>query len=324
MPIIESSYTPARWLSNPHLQTILASQLFRPPAIETDQERVELADGDFIDINLSRRQQGDIVAIFHGLAGSINSNYIRGVWLALEAAGFRPALMHWRGCSGEPNRLPRAYHSGASDDIQWFIDLLHQRQPQVPIHALGYSLGGNALLKYLGESGSDTPLQGAMAVSPPLVLKEGAEQLDTGVSRLYQRHLLRLMRRHHECKRERYPQLNLPAATRRLDSLRKFDDALTAPLHGFADAAEYYERCSARQFLPRIRVPTHILCAYDDPFFTPRILPEASELASGTCLEVPRSGGHVGFLQGRKRWLDTYISQVLSGFRQGVQASARH
>lgn len=315
MPIIQSTYTPARWLSNPHLQTIAASQLFKPALIQTDHERVELPDGDFIDINLSRQSGGEVVAIFHGLAGSVNSNYIQGVWQTLEQAGFRPALMHWRGCSGEPNRLPRAYHSGASDDIRWFVEHLQQRFPDSALYALGYSLGANALLKYLGESGTGSQLRGAMAVSPPLVLEEGANQLDSGISRLYQIHLLRLMRRHHEQKRQYYPELNLPAATRRLDSLRKFDDAITAPLHGFADAREYYERCSARQFLPDIRTPTHILCAYDDPFFTPQILPEASELSDDTVLEIPRSGGHVGFLQGRKRWLDTHVAEVLSGLR---------
>lgn len=315
MPIIQSNYTPAAWLSNPHLQTIIASQLLKPSAIQTHPERVELPDGDFIDINLSQRTGGEIVAVFHGLAGSVNSNYIQGVWNSLELAGFRPALMHWRGCSGEPNRLPRAYHSGASDDIGWFIGHLQQRFPDTSLYALGYSLGANALLKYLGETGGQSRLKGTMAVSPPLVLQEGARQLDTGIARLYQIHLLRLMRRQHEQKRLLYPELNLPAATRRLDSLRKFDDAITAPLHGFADAREYYERCSARQFLPDIRTPTHILCAYDDPFFTPRILPEASELAEGTVLEVPRTGGHVGFLKGRERWLDTYVAQVMSGHR---------
>lgn len=315
MPIIQSTYTPAPWFSNPHIQTIAASQLFKPAAIASDNERIELPDGDFIDINLSRQTDGELVAIFHGLAGSVNSNYIRGVWKTLEQAGFRPALMHWRGCSGEPNRLPRAYHSGASDDIGWFIEHLQQRYTGVPVYALGYSLGANALLKYMGEKGTDSPLSGAMTVSPPLVLQEGANKLNSGVSRLYQQHLLRLMRRHHEQKRLAYPELNLPAATRQLDSLWKFDDAITAPLHGFADAQEYYERCSARQFLPAIRTPNHILCAYDDPFFTPRILPKASELSPQTTLEIPRAGGHVGFLQGTKRWLDSYATQVLSSLR---------
>ncbi len=314
MPIIQSNFSPPYWLKNPHLQTIVASQLLKPPPVETDRERLELPDGDFLDINLSR-QSGEIVAIFHGLAGSVQSSYVQGVFQTLEQTGFRPVLMHWRGCSGEPNRLARAYHSGASDDIRWFVDYLAGRFPETRIYALGYSLGANALLKYLGESGSQSRLSGAMAVSPPLVLHEGANKLNQGVSRLYQRHLLRLMRKHHEQKRARYPGLELPAATMSLDSLWKFDDTITAPLHGFNSAVDYYQRCSARQFLPAIDTPSRILCALDDPFFTPEILPEAEELSHNTILELSQTGGHVGFLQGQERWLDTHVANVFREFR---------
>ncbi len=317
MPIIKSNFYPPYWLRNAHLQTIVASQLLKPGPVDSDRERVELPDGDFVDINLGR-QPGDIVAIFHGLAGSVQSSYIRGVFQTLQQAGFRPVLMHWRGCSGEPNRLPRAYHSGASDDIRWFVDYLSARFPDYRIYALGYSLGANALLKYLGESGSQSRLSGAMAVSPPLVLREGANKLNQGVARLYQSHLLRMMRIHHEQKRTLYPELELPAATRQLDSLWKFDDTITAPLHGFDGAMDYYQRCSARQFLPKIDTPTRILCAQDDPFFTPRILPESEELSKDTTLELSPTGGHVGFLQGRKRWLDTHAANVLRQFRDSA------
>ena len=314
MPIIQSNFYPPHWLRNPHLQTIIASQLLKPAPVDSERERLELPDGDFIDINLSR-QPGEVVAIFHGLAGSVQSSYIRGVFQTLQQAGFRPVLMHWRGCSGEPNRLPRAYHSGASDDIRWFVDYLAGRFPETRIYALGYSLGANALLKYLGESGSQSRLAGAMAVSPPLVLREGADKLNQGVARLYQRHLLRMMRTHHEQKRALYPELELPAATGHLDSLWKFDDKITAPLHGFDGAMDYYQRCSARQFLPEIDTPTRILCAQDDPFFTPRILPESEELSRNTILELSQTGGHVGFLEGRERWLDTHVADVFREFR---------
>ncbi|WP_157736262.1 hydrolase [Granulosicoccus antarcticus] len=315
MSIIQSSFSPPGWLSNPHLQTIIASQCLKPAPVESDHERLELPDGDFLDINLGRHP-GELVAIFHGLAGSVNSSYIRGVFQTLQQAGFRPALMHWRGCSGEPNRLKRAYHSGASDDIDWFVNYLSQRFPNTRLYGLGYSLGANALLKYLGESGSHSPLSGAMAVSPPLVLQEGANKLNRGTARLYQRHLLRLMRRQHEYKRILYPDLGLPVASDALDSLWKFDDAITAPLHGFKDANDYYQRCSARQFLPAIDIPTHILGASDDPFFTPAILPEADELSNNTTMELSSKGGHVGFLDGRKRWLDSHVAGVLDSFRQ--------
>ncbi|NND91614.1 MAG: hydrolase [Granulosicoccus sp.] len=315
MPIIQSPYKAARWLRNPHLQTVLASRVFTPDVVDTDCERIELPDGDFVDINLSKRPVGDVVAIFHGLAGCMQSSYIRGAFQTLEQAGHRPVLMHWRGCSGEPNRLARSYHSGASDDIRWFINYLVTRFQGTPLLALGYSLGANALLKYLGEEGDQSPLSGALAVSPPLVLQEGANRLNQGLARIYQRHLLTLMRRQHEQKRLRHPSLNLRAATPDLDSFWKFDDAITAPLHGYAGVDDYYHRCSARQYLPDIRVPVHILCARDDPFFTPDILPHASELSRQTTLELTPNGGHVGFLQGRERWLDKRVAEVLSGLR---------
>ena len=316
--IVDSKFSPSWWLRNPHLQTIVASKVFKPAKIASSAERIELDDGDFIDINLSTREHGSPVAIFHGLAGCVHSSYIQGVWRSLESAGFRPVLMHWRGCSGEPNRLGRAYHSGASDDIGWFIQYLQQRFAGETLYALGYSLGANALLKYLGEAGSSSTLGGAMAVCPPLVLSEGARRLNSGLARGYQRYLLSLMRAQHERKRARYPELQLPEATDILNNFWKFDDAITAPLHGFDGVHDYYTRCSARQFLPQITVPTHILCARDDPFFTADILPEQSELADDTTLELSAHGGHVGFLgdrSGRKRWLDDHVANVLSAYR---------
>ena len=316
--IVDSKFRPCWWLRNPHLQTVFASKVFQPPEIATRSERIELEDGDFIDIALSQQAHGNIVAIFHGLAGCVQSSYIQGVFASLEMAGFRPVLMHWRGCSGEPNRLARAYHSGASDDVAWFVDHLKQRFPDEKIFALGYSLGANALLKYLGESGNQSPLTGAMAVCPPLVLAEGANRLNSGFARVYQRYLISLMRRHHEQKRSTHPHLKLPPASTALNNFWKFDNALTAPLHGYNDVHDYYTRCSARQFLPHIRIPTHILCAADDPFFTPAILPEAEELAGDTTLEISARGGHVGFLGNQpdnRRWLDSHVAQVISDFR---------
>ena len=316
--IVDSKFRPCWWLRNPHLQTVFASKVFQPPEIATRSERIELEDGDFIDIALSQQAHGNIVAIFHGLAGCVQSSYIQGVFASLEMAGFRPVLMHWRGCSGEPNRLARAYHSGASDDVAWFVDHLQQRFPDEKIFALGYSLGANALLKYLGESGNQSPLTGAMAVCPPLVLAEGANRLNSGFARVYQRYLISLMRRHHEQKRSTHPHLKLPPASTALNNFWKFDNALTAPLHGYNDVHDYYTRCSARQFLPHIRIPTHILCAADDPFFTPAILPEAEELAGDTTLEISARGGHVGFLGNQpdnRRWLDSHVAQVISDFR---------
>ena len=164
MSIIESEFRPSWGLSNPHLQTILASKLTRPTGAHTRAERLELDDGDFVDLahgpeTATMRPDGAVVALFHGLAGSVESPYVAGVMGEISARGFRVILLHWRGCSGEPNRLARSYHSGASDDIERFLDVLQIRYPECPLYALGFSLGGNALLKYLGEQGAVTTLE---------------------------------------------------------------------------------------------------------------------------------------------------------------------
>jgi len=314
--IIKSKFRPSWWLRNPHLQTIYASKLSRRPPVHTIAERLELPDGDFLDINHSRQRHGPLVFLFHGLAGCIESAYIQGAFHALEARGMRPVLMHWRGCSGEPNRLARSYHSGASDDIAYLIELLGKRHPNEKLLAVGYSLGANALLKYLGEQGEDCPLGGAIAVCPPLVLQVGADKLNTGLTRGYQRYLLRLLRAQHERKRQRYPELALPSATEALDDFWKFDDTITAPLHGFRDVHDYYTQCSSRQFLAHIRIPTHVLYALDDPFFTPAVLPQPSELGEHVTLETPQHGGHVGFIEGSlpgkpQYWLDDRVAALL-------------
>jgi len=184
-----------------------------------------------------------------------------------------------------------------------------------PLYAVGYSLGGNALLKYLGEQGSRSVLKAAMAVSPPLVLQEGANKLNSGFAKIYQRYLLKLMRNQHERKRLKYPDLALDAVGPELNTFWKFDDAITAPIHGFKDVHDYYQRCSARQYLSAIMTPTHILSARDDPFFTTAILPAANELSAACTLEVSDFGGHVGFLQNGKRWLDEHVAHILGMHR---------
>lgn len=312
--ITKSKFSPRWWLRNPHLQTIVASKLIRCPSIDSISERLELDDGDFLDINWSKKTTGAFVCIFHGLAGSIDSAYVKTVFNQLEIDGMRPLFMHWRSCSGEPNRLARSYHSGATDDIHRMVELVKQRFPKVPINAVGYSLGANALLKYVGEQGDNCQLSGAIGVCPPLVLSVGANKLNKGITRGYQRYLIKQMCEHHEVKRERYPELGLKATTAELDNFWKFDDALTAPLHGFEDVHHYYSKCSARQYLKDIKVPTHILYAIDDPFFTRDVLPTESELSSEVTLELSKHGGHVGFIgdKSSKYWLATYISSLFS------------
>lgn len=319
-----SEFSPPLGLRNPHLQTIFAARLLKPLLPTVQAERLELDDGDFLDLAhaFPAGEPRATVCLFHGLAGCVYSAYISGAINTLTASGFRVTLMHWRGCSGTPNRLARSYHSGATDDVARLGALLKGRYPDTPLIAAGWSLGGNALLVHLGRSGDATDFDAAVSVCPPLVLSVGADKLQTGFTRVYQRHLLSLMRTQHEAKRRAHPELELPTAGPDLNTFWRFDDALTAPLHGYLDVHHYYAECSARKWLGGILRPTHILCAADDPFFTPAILPEESELAAGTTLEVAQHGGHVGFLGARgsgahrgassesRRWLDQRVAML--------------
>jgi len=317
--ITGSRFRPAWWLPGPHLQTIYPS-LFRwrrhPPL---ERERLELPDGDFIDLDWTRstdRPNRPVVLVLHGLEGSLESHYTGGILQALSAAGYRAVLMYFRGCSGTPNRLPRSYHSGDTGDLETVIRHIGRRHPSIPIAVIGYSLGGNALLKWLGEQGEHPVVKVAVAISVPFELNRAAIRLTRGLSRIYQRYLLKKLRRSVTAKADIHPPPvpleQLPA----LDSFRKFDAAITAPLHGFAGVDDYYTRSSSRQFLHRIRIPTLIIHAQDDPFVPADAIPVATDLAPSVTLELSRRGGHVGFISGRvpfyaHYWLESRICGYL-------------
>lgn len=298
-------FTPGWWCRNPHLQTIIPNRLRPAPAVCLRRERVELADGDFVDIDWTARADGPIVLLLHGLQGSSRSRYALGLARAIHGAGWRAAVVHFRGCSGEPNRLPRSYHSGETGDIAHVAEILKQREPRTPLAAVGISLGGNVLLKWLGESGTASPLAAAVAISVPFLLDRAADRLAVGFARLYQWELLYSLRRAIEEKR-RLVALPIEADLKTFKHMRDFDDRITAPLHGFRDAAHYYAECSARKFLGGIRVPTLLLQAQDDPFMSPDVIPQPQELPADVTLEVHARGGHVGFVGGPWPWRPRY------------------
>jgi predicted alpha/beta-fold hydrolase len=214
--------------------------------------------------------------------------------------------MHFRGCSGEPNRLSRSYHSGETGDLSYVLHLLRCRFPGPPLAAYGVSLGGNVLLKYLGESGSETPLSAAAASSVPFTLANAAMTLQEGFARLYQSYLLRGLIASMRAKLQR---LSPPFPLPDLDSLKTiydFDDRITAPLHGFEGADDYYARSSSRQFLAGIGIPTLVLHALDDPFMTPAGIPCAAELAESVVLELSQQGGHMGFVHAGHAYLPRF------------------
>lgn len=304
-----ASYRPAWWLPSGHAQTLWAALARRRRPPPHRQEQLELPDGDFVDLCWMPGDSGPIVIVLHGLEGGIASPYASGILTAIAACGWRAVLMHFRGCSGRQNRHDRSYHSGDTGDVAFLVAELRRRHPGTPLAAVGYSLGGNALLKYLGETGSGSGLAGAAAVSVPYLLADGAGRLDRGFSRLYQWNLLRSLQRKVAAKfrgRERAV-LNLDAGDiRGLDTFWKFDDAVTARLHGFRDVHDYYARSSSRQYLGRIRTPTLLIHALDDPFMTPAVLPSPGELAGMVQLEVHGRGGHVGFVGGNGPWAPRY------------------
>lgn len=309
--IIPGAFRPAWWLPGGHLQTLWPALLLRPiPPTAARRERLELPDGDFIDVDWVGKQ-GPIVVVLHGLGGSSDSHYARGILRAVALRGWRGALMHFRGCSGEPNRLPRSYHAGDTGDLDMFIASLREREPHTPLAAAGYSLGGSVLLKWLGEQGANAPVKAAVAVSVPYDLADAATRLRRGFSRVYERRLLRCLQQSFAQKCARLP---LPWDGRdiaSIKSLREFDERVTAPLHGFRDADDYYTRAACRPYLAGIAAPTLLIHAADDPFMSPGVVPGAKELSGSTLLELSPHGGHVGFVSGApwapQCWLETRI-----------------
>ena len=314
--LYSSKFRPAWWLRNPHAQTIWAARIQPAPTPKTTTERLITPDNDFLDLDWTTNSEGPIVMIFHGLAGSAQSRYVKSLMQYLSKQGVRAVLMHFRGCSGEPNRTPRSYHSGLTTDLKFLIDTVKERYPDVPLAAAGYSLGGNALLKFLATH-QYNPLDFAVSVSPPLVLAEGAKRLDHGFSRIYQQRLLEMMKQALRDKHALYPEFKLDELDfENQTNFTGFDDAVTAPLHGFKSVWDYYEKASTLNDLININTPTHILWSRDDPFFSEACIPEDKQLAESVDFELTEHGGHVAFISGAipligKSWLCERVGSLL-------------
>ncbi len=299
------------WLAHGHAQTIYAYYFARREHVRFRRERLTTPDGDFIDLDwLDNPQQAPLVVLFHGLEGNSAGHYAQSLMAAVQKRHWRGLVVHFRGCSGEPNRLARAYHSGDSDEIDWILRTLAQRFPHQPLFAVGVSLGGNALLKWLGEQGHEAGgiIRGAAAVSAPMDLPAAGRTLDRGFNKLsYTRHFLVTLRAKALQKVAQHQLTIDRQSLRRADTLHRFDELFTAPLHGFRNADDYWQRASSKPLLQRITVPTLIINALDDPFIPSASLPQQNEVSSAVTLEYPRHGGHVGFVAGafpgHLRWL---------------------
>lgn len=303
---MDTKFKSAWWLPGPHLQTLWPALLRRKKLLPIRNERLELADGDFLDLGwVGDGNDSPLVLILHGLNGSINSHYVNGLLYLIQQRGWRGVLMHFRGCSKEPNRLARSYHSGETGDLSTVITEILRREPNVQLYVVGYSLGGNVLLKALGTNVISKSIKAAVAISVPFELNKTADHMSKGISKIYQWHLVNDLISKYKRK---FKTTKSPANSNinKLSTFRKFDNDVTAPLHGFKNAADYYEKCSSRQYLSKIEITTLVIHAKNDPFTPISSLPGLNDISDQVLLELYDSGGHVGFVTGKYPWRVTY------------------
>jgi uncharacterized protein len=312
-----TGYSPAWWLPGAHAQTLWGKFFRRQPVQPTVIERWDTPDGDFLDIHRLRASSPSPSArlvVLHGLEGTIRSHYAQALLNEAHSRGWAADMLIFRSCGNELNRTRRFYHSGETTDLAFVVGRLLNEFPEQPLVLAGVSLGGNVLLKYLGERGIELPPQvrAAAAVSVPFDLGRSSRYIDRGFSRTYQRHFVRSLRRKAIGKLKRFPDL---VPLERLASIRTmydFDNIMTAPLHGFRDADDYYARSSSLGWIGQISIPTLLLSAVDDPFLPPAVLDEVrAEAKQNPALELdfPRHGGHAGFISGRNPFRPQYYAE---------------
>jgi predicted alpha/beta-fold hydrolase len=326
-PFVARPFRPARWLANPHAQTVAGRYLRRRTGVHYRRERLETPDGDFLDLDFASVRGVEVpagaplVLVVHGLEGSSRSSYVLETCRALALEGMGAVAINFRTCGGEMNRTARFYHAGETSDLAFVLDLLAARFLGVPLGAVGFSLGANVLLKYLGERGDAARrcLRAAAAVSVPFDLHAGEVTLQgSRMGRLYVRALLRTLQKKVRAKAhlvgDRLDAARALAAT----SFREFDDAGTAPLHGFRDVDHYYGTSSSGPFLPHVRLPTLLVHSLDDPFQPATAIPHGAVSANPWLNGVfPAQGGHVGFIAGPpwapEFWAEREAARFLAG-----------
>lgn len=318
-------YQPPFWLFNGHLQTLWPVwKTLRLPPIPWPRERWTTPDDDFIDVDCIATGTDDspIIVLFHGLEGNSQSHYARTMATALQRIGWTGFVPHFRGCSGELNRQPRAYHSGDSAEIDWILHRFRARYPNRLLFAAGVSLGGNALMKWLGEQGAtaSTVIEAAAAISPPMDVAACGAWLDQGSNRwVYTQHFLRTMKLQGDARLQRFPGLFDAERMRAATTLREFDDTVTAPLHGFANVDDYWHRASALPLLNNIALPTLLLMPRNDPFLADACYPPPAQCPAAVTLEIPAAGGHVGFSGGSGSSRDLWLpARIINFFAQSL------
>ncbi len=315
----KDTYRPAWWVPGAHAQTMWAKFFRRPASLPTRDERIETPDGDFLDlVHLDGRPGAPRLLLLHGLEGTRRSHYVTGLFEQARRRGWSATLLVFRGCGDELNRGARLYHSGETTDLDLVARRLIERSPESELLPVGVSLGGNVLLKWLGERGAAVPgqIRGAAAVSVPFDLERGCRHLQRGFARVYDRHFVRTLRRKAAAKLRRHPGLFDASRLAAARTIYDFDDAVTAPVHGFVDAHDYYTRSSSIRYLAEIAVPTLLLSAIDDPFLPASVLDDVRRVAApnpSLRLEFVAHGGHVGFVAGALPWRPVYYAEERVG-----------
>ncbi|NJM32094.1 MAG: hydrolase [Limnobacter sp.] len=328
-------YRPPWWMPDGHSQTILSARWVDRPKTKFYRVRWCSPDNDFLDLDFTAPVAGHtsfrtMWVLFHGLEGSSDSHYCQTLMARAVQEQALGVVVHWRGCSGEINRLPRAYHSGDSAEVDWVIKRLRQQLPNLEtLNAVGVSVGGNVLLKWLGEQGPEASkwVNAAISVSAPINLHAGASALARGFNRVYTRMFLQTLVPKALLQIRNFPQLGKAEQVQACKNLLEFDDLITAPWHGFAGALDYYQQSSASQFLGGIRVPTLIVHAKNDPFMNGDYLPNPASLPPAVRCVFTEQGGHVGFVSGHGikphlNWLPTVCSRFFLNPEEQPQSDA--
>jgi predicted alpha/beta-fold hydrolase len=312
-----------RWLRGGHAQTIYPYFLPRPD-VPWRRERVDTPDGDFWDfdwLDAPADERAPLVVLFHGLEGGARSHYARNLMAHLAARRWRGVVAHFRGCGGEPNRLPRAYHSGDFEEVGAMLAHIRARLDG-PLYAAGISLGGSALLNWIGRKGASArdTLRAAATASVPLDLMASGIAIDRGLNRIYARHFLYTLVPKALAMSRRFPGTLDERRVRRARTMWEFDDCVTSPLHGFAGTSDYWTRASSKPWLASVRMPTLVINARNDPFVPRASLPSRDEVSPDVVLEQPAHGGHVGFMTGPGRGRMDWLPRRILGFFEGSEA----
>lgn len=321
----------AKGLTNPHMQTVVPRFIRKKPLFEAEWQTLETPDGDFVDLAWSEdwtsqtAKSKPIFVLFHGLEGSFHSPYANGLMHAFAKQGWLSVMMHFRGCSGRPNRKARAYHSGETDDPRFFLEQLNKQYPNQAKIAIGISLGGNMLVNYLAKYSHDPIIDAATVISAPLDLAACSARIEQGFSKVYRNYLLNSLKKNALQKESQLDEaLGVSAqSVKELKTLFGFDDMITAPLHGFKDAKEYYAQCSGIHVINKVKIPLQVIHSQDDPFMTQAVIP-TFPLKKNIHYRLFERGGHVGFLSGSLTKPTFWLEHAMPRYYQHIINKTSH